>query len=388
MPWKIAEKERSRWEFMQAVLVRETSFAAVCRAHDISRECGHKWWRRFQRDGRAGLRERSRRPAGVARLEARWRQRCETLRRRHPTWGALKLRCLLRRARPGERLPGTSTITRWLGAAQLVRRRVRRAPAGPSVPAAPTRVARQANDVWTIDLKGQFRTGDGGRIGPLTVRDAASRYVLAVQPLRQPSDRAVRRVLTRLFRRWGLPRVMHMDNGAPFGGRGALGLSTLSVWWLRLGLEVEFSRLACPQDNGAHEQMHRVLKAETARPPAATVRAQLQRFRVWRKLYNEGRPHAALGQRLPASRYRRSPRRWPPVLPDWRYPKHWLRVQPGPNGRAWWAGRQRFLGRAFAHEQLGVAPLARGHSKVYLGPHLIGTLHPNDRTGLRPAQRT
>ena len=157
----------------------------------------------------------------------------------------------------------------------------------------------------------------------------------------------MRQVLTGLFRRYGLPRTIRVDNGTPFGGCGALGLSRLSVWWLRLGLRVEFSRPACPQDNGAHEQMHRVLKAETARPPAANARAQQRRFARWCWIHNYHRPHAALDQQTPASHYRPSPRPWPGRLPTWCYPARWTVLRPGANGRAWWADRQRVFGRAF-----------------------------------------
>jgi hypothetical protein len=211
--------------------------------------------------------------------------------------------------------------------------------------------------------------------------------VLVVRAVRQPSERIVRRVLTGLFQRYGLPRTIRVDNGAPFGGCGALGLSRLSVWWLRLGLRVEFSRPACPQDNAAHEQMHRVLKAETARPPAANARAQQQRFVRWYWTYDYHRPHASLDQRPPASRYRPSRRPWPGRLPAWCYPATWAVLCPGANGRAWWADRQRFIGRAFVGERLGLRPRAHGVVQVYLGPHLIGTLHPGDLAGLRPARR-
>ena len=309
-------------------------------------------------------------------------RRLLSARRRHPTWGPLKLHWLL-----GPRSPSVRTLGRWLSLAGLVRRRLRRARPGPSVPGPARLVARRANDVWTIDFKGGFRTGDGARCAPLTVRDEVSSYVLAVRAVQEPSDRVVRRVLTRLFRRRGLPRAIRSDNGGPFGGDGALGLSRLSVWWLRLGIRVEFSRPASPQDNAAHEQMHRVLKAETARPPSVNGRAQQRRFDRWCLLYNHRRPHFALQHQTPAAHYHRSPRSWPVHLPAWHYPAAWLILRPGARGRAWWAGRQRVIGRAFAGERLGLQPRPQGIVAVYLGSHLIGTLHPGDPAGLRPARR-
>jgi transposase InsO family protein len=387
MPWKISDGEQKRREFIAAICARKGAFAVVCRAYDISRECGHKWWRRFKAGGLAGLKERSRRPSAAMRLQGRWRKRCERLRRRFPRWGALPLRVLLRASYPREHLPAVATITRWLAQAKLVQPRLRRARPGPLLPRPHWRRARQPNDVWTVDFKGRFHTGDGSRLQPLTVRDQASRYILAIVQLEPLSDRTVRPVLLRLFRRFGLPRAIHVDNGGPFGGNGALGLSTLSVWWLRLGIEVEFSRPARPGDNAAHEHMHGILKRETARPAAATRAAQLRRFERFRRRYNQVRPHRSLRLRPPASRYRHSPRRWPRALPRWHYPRAWALLCPGQGGRVWWAGRQRVIGRAFAHELLGLAPLPHGAVRVYLGPHLLGTLHPHDLAGIRPVRR-
>lgn len=386
MPWNVVDKEERKREFIEAVLQRKDSIAALCRAHHISRECGHKWWRRFKEGGPAGLKERSRESCAAVRLQARWRKRCEGLRRRFPRWGAMALRALLRSSYPREHLPAVATMARWLAQAQLVRPRAQHPP-GPILPRERWRVARRPNDVWTVDFKGWFRTGDGARIEPLTVRDLASRYILAIEHVAPLSDRAVRPIMLRLFRRFGLPRTIHVDNGGPFGGGGALGLSALSVWWLRLGIEVEFSRPARPGDNAAHEQMHGILKDETARPSAATRAAQLRRLNRFRRRYNHLRPHRSLRLRTPASRYYPSARRLPRALPQWHYPKGWSLLQPGGGGRVWWLGRQRVIGRAFAHECLGLTAQPEGIVSVYLGPHLIGRLHPDDPAGMRPARR-
>jgi transposase InsO family protein len=172
-----------------------------------------------------------------------------------------------------------------------------------------------------VDFKGWFRTGEGRRCEPLTVRDLHSRFVLAVVLLANQSDASARRAMRLVFVRYGLPKIIRVDNGAPFGGNGALGLSRLSVWWLRLGIEVEFTRHAHPQDNGAHEQMHRIFKADTAAPPAAGLRAQKRRTRAWVICYNHQRPHEALGQEVPARFYRRSRRRMPVRLSAANYPR-------------------------------------------------------------------
>ncbi len=387
MPWKITETCVARRRFIALILERKEAFAVVCREAGISRKCGYKWWRRFRREGDVGLRDRSH---GSRRAEAwrkRWMRQVCNVRRRHRTWGAPKIHGYLRRRYPRAKLPSVSTITRWLAAAGLLRRRLRRSPAGPRVVLPVVVPALQPNEVWTVDFKGSFCTQDGRRVFALTVRDAASHYILAVQHVPRPDEAAVRAVFARLFRRYGLPLAIQMDNGAPFGGPGPLGLSRLSVWWLRLGIQLKFSRPACPQDNPAHEQMHGVLKAEATRPPSANPRAQQRRFTRWRYLYNHVRPHAALANQLPCHHYHPSSRQYPAALPNWSYPVNTTTLRPGANGRAWWQGRQRMIGRAFAGERLALFPVSPSCTHVYLGPFLIGTLHTNDLAGLRPARR-
>jgi len=239
--------------------------------------------------------------------------------------------------------------------------------------------------VWTIDFKGWFRTGDGRRCEPLTVRDLFSRFVLAVVLLPNQSDAVVRRALVPAFHRYGLPKVIRVDNGAPFGGKGALGLSRLSVWWLRLGIAVEFVRPAHPQDNGAHEQMHRVLRADVATPPAPSVAAQKRRITSWIGCYNYQRPHEALGQRVPGQIYWPSNRSLPEQLPPLNYPRAWDTRRVRNRGHIKWRGRERFVGRAFVGQGIGLKRTADGIYEVYLDRHLIGLLCEQDLAGMRPA---
>ncbi len=176
-------------------------------------------------------------------------------------------------------------------------------------------------------------------------------------------------------------------SGAPFGGCGALGLSRLSVRWLRLGLRVEFSRRVRPQDNAAHEQMHRVLKAETARPPAATFAAQQRRFARWRDDSNRCRPHKSLGMKVPHARYRPRARRCSGKLPALVYPKRWIVRRVNSEGRIRWQRRSRVVGRAFGGEWIGLRLRGGGRHEVWFGSHLLGWLFAHDLAGLRPARR-
>jgi len=387
MPWKEVLVSEARAQFVLACKRKQESFAAICRRFGISRKSGYKWAQRYRGGGLKALEDASRRPPPRGKMHpAFWLRRLRKVRRARPRWGPKKLRRVLQKAFPrAQRVPAVSTLARWLVESNLVAQRLRRARPGPVLPWRGVRAAQSRNQVWTVDFKGWFRTGDGRRCEPLTVRDLHSRFVLAVVLLHNPSEAAVRQALRRIFRRYGLPEVIRVDNGAPFGGRGALGLSRLSVWWLRLGIAVEFTRPAHPQDNGAHEQMHRILKADTAAPPGPSLRAQKRRIAAWIACYNRERPHEALGQEVPARFYRRSRRRLPLHLPRAKYPRAWKVRRVRNRGHIKWEGRQRFVGRAFVGELVGLKRRSDGSHEIYLERHLIGLLYRQDLAGMRPA---
>ena len=372
---------------MLAALAQTEPFLQLCRRFQVARSTGYKWLRRFRQSGRSGLFDRSRRPHRSPRqLAQRWQLALRQLRRRHPTWGPRKLRARLRQLHPRVRLPVARTLARWLRRLQLVPPQPRHQRRGPQLPPRQRRVARAANDVWTLDFKGWFRTGDGTRVEPLTVRDLKSRFLLDVRLLPNQSDAHTRRALLRLFRRHGLPKVIRVDNGPPFGGVGPLAYSRLAVWWRRLGIRVEFGRPAHPQDNAAHEQMHGVYQAEVAARPAAQPSFQQRRSDRWRNNYNQLRPHEALGLRPPALAYRASRRQLPDRLQAWTYPAAWRQRRVSPDGRLFWQGRQRFVGRAFGGEVVGLQTIQPGVWKVFLGSDLLGVLHQRDHSrSLRPA---
>lgn len=319
-------------------------------------------------------------------MALRWQAALRQLRRRHPTWGPRKLRARLRQLHPRVRLPAARTLGRWLRRLQLVPQQPRHQRRGPRLPPRPRTLARAANDVWTVDFKGWFRTGAGTRVEPLTVRDLKSRFLLDVRLLPNQSDAHTRGAMLRLFRRHGLPKAIWVDNGSPFGGIGPLGYSRLAVWWRRLGIRVEFGRPAHPQDNAAHEQMHGVYQTEVAERPAATTRACQRRSNRWREEYNQLRPHEALNWRTPAQGYRTSPRKLPNRLPAWIYPAAWSQRRVSADGRLFWQGRQRFIGRAFGGERVALQTTHPDIWNVYWRSDWLGTLHQRDRSrSLRPA---
>src|SRR6185369_5247893 len=163
--------------------------------------------------------------------------------------------------------------------------------------------ALSVNDVWAVDFKGWFCLGNGERCEPLTVSDLCSRYILCCAAGSNVSYEQARAVFERLFRINGQPARMRVDNGPPFGSRGAAGLGRLAVWWISLGIEPEFIEPGHPQQNGSHERMHRTLKAEAIEPVAYDQRAQQKQFDRGRREFNYVRPHEALGQETPATLY-------------------------------------------------------------------------------------
>jgi transposase InsO family protein len=370
--------------FIQLVSAHDPVFAEVCRAFRISRQTGYKWRRRYRRLGLAGLAEQSRRPQlSPQAATALWVERLRVARRAHKRWGPKKLRAGLRAQHPRSRVPSVSTLGRILrrhgwSHAPLWRRR------GPDRTWPALRQARCPNEVWTVDFKGCFHTADGRRCDPLTVRDAYSRYGLCVRVLHGHKLATVQREFMRLFRRFGLPRRIHADQGRPWAGPGPAWLSQLSAWWISLGIRPTFSRRARPGDNAAHEQWHRELKADTTRPPSATPRAQQRRFQNWRQVYNEDRPHEALGLIPPVQVYYPSRRRYRGPRPP-RYPKGWIARRVRPNGEIQWQGRSRFIGEAFARQYVGLKSWRQDRWRVYFYDWLIGEIHAADLGAMRPA---
>jgi putative transposase len=386
MPWKTLSLVRARQKLVEAVLARQHSLQSLARSFRVSRKTAYKWLERFRHRGAAGLGDRSRRPGrSPQQLSAVWVRRILHWRRYRSHWGAKKIRQRLRQLFPRLRLPCVRSVHRCLQRHHKVRRRVRRARKGPRLPAPGLTLARRPNHVWTVDFKGWFRTADGQQQQPLTVRDLFSRYGLCLRLLPTQDDAAARRAFQRLFRQRGLPDIIRVDNGAPFAGTGALGLSRLSVWWLRLGLRVEFTRRARPGDNAGHEQFHGCYQREVVAAGAAQ-RAQAQRRADrWRKQYNAERPHEALGHRTPATRYRPSRRVFPAGLPPLQYPPGWDLRRVRNRGHIKWQGRLRFVGRAFVGQLIGLKTIKRQYWEVYLGRQLIGHLHATDAAGIRPA---
>jgi putative transposase len=299
--------------------------------------------------------------------------------------GGRKLHHQLHQEAKGKGLPAVATVSRWLKHWGLAKGR-RRRPAGPMLLRPAIRSAQEANEVWTVDFKGNYRTGNGRRVDPLTVRDLYSRCGIRVALLLNQSIELTRPEFIKIFKEYGLPRRIRCDNGSPFGGGGPTGLTRLSAWWVKLGIEVEFITPGRPSENGAHEQFHRVYKAEVAKNPAWRRGEQQRRSNRWLRHYNQERPHEALGMEVPANRYRKSRRSMPKLIKPWTYPKGWVRRWVKGNGEISWRGKWRFVGEAFVRDYVGLKMIRWGVWRVYFGPILVGELHERERGNIRTAK--
>jgi transposase InsO family protein len=305
--------------------------------------------------------ERSRAPHHQAHaIEQEVVEQLLDLKRQWPRWGAPKLLARLQREIGAAHCPAESTVSAILKRHGLSFARRRRRHATPS--SWPLQHAHGPNEVWCVDFKGWFRTGDGSKCSPLTLTDAYSRYLLRCQGLGARTGREmVQPIMISAFREYGMPRAIRSDNGPPFATSALGGLSKLSVWWLRLGVNLERIEPGKPQQNGRHERFHRTLKENTTQPPAASLAAQQRRFEKFRDEYNEQRPHEALEQTAPMQHYEPSPREYPGRMPPPRdYPDDWQKRRVYLGGQMKWQGRAVHVTKALEGYYVGLEPVAEG----------------------------
>lgn len=359
MRWRGVLPVDVRLEFVHEYERGYSSMTELCDAYGVSRKTGYEWVGRYERDGAAGLLERSRRPHMSPRATApEIVERLLAARRQHPTWSARKLIRVLAEREPALAWPKRSTGCELLRRHGLVR--VRRRTRRTHAPVAPLPAITRPNEVWTTDFKGEFRTGDGQYCYPLTVRDGFSRYVLRCDALETRRTAPVRRRFERAFADHGLPDRIRSDNGGPFAASGLTRLSRLAVWWIRLNILPERIAPGHPEQNGSHEQFHRVLKAETTRPPALTRQAQQRRFAAFCAEYNEVRPHEALADQPPAAVYQPSRRAWPRDVPAVEYPGHMEVRRVSRCGTVSWRNDAVYLTEVLSGERVGFEEVGEG----------------------------
>jgi transposase InsO family protein len=370
MPWRETDAMTERLEFVYDAQRGLYTMRELCARYGIVRSTGYKWLDRFDAEGRRGLEDRSRAPRSCPhQMPTAVQGELLALKRAHPSWGPRKLRDILREREPQVLWPAASTIGALFQRHGLVRKRRRRRPSQHPGVVPPT--TRAPNDLWTADFKGHFRTGDGIYCYPLTLADQHTRFLLACQGLGRIEGKGARAVLTAVFREYGLPQAIRTDNGVPFATTALHGLSKLNVWWMQLGIQHQRIRPGAPQENGAHERMHRTLKAETLRPPRYTRRAQQLAFNRFRQEYNEDRPHEHLRGKPPARVYRPSPRPYPERLPSIDYPGHYLVKRVTNAGTIRFKRKLLFLAKPLMQLPVGLEEIDDGVWSLYFNRVLL-----------------
>lgn len=370
MPWEVTGPVKERSRFIELYLTGLYTITELADRFGVSRQKLHKWLGRHNVDGMKGLADRSRAPLHIPhRTSDEAAEQIIAFRHRFPHMGPRKIIARLSELHPDIEWPAPSTAGDILRRASLVQPRKRRSPS-----AHPLRVRSQPvepNDLMTVDYKGQFLLGDHRYCYPLTVVDYVSRYLLACDAYPSNEGPHTRQAFERIFRAYGLPRAILSDNGSPFGSPGLARLSTLSLWFIRLGVGIERIVPGHPGQNGAHERMHRTLKAETTRPPEQTMERQQKRFDEFRHVYNNERPHETLGQKRPATIYRPSPRPYPETLPPIEYAGHLETRKIEHNGMMRWKKGRIFMSKTLRGEYVGLEEIDDGIWSVHYGPVLL-----------------
>lgn len=367
MPWKECTPMSQRDELICLARAQAMSVTELARRFGVHRKTVHKWLKRDREGG--SLAEQSRRPASSpAQTHPEVEAMVVALRQDHPRWGGRKLaRVLLNRGIT--EVPAPSTITDICRRHGLIR------PEASQASQPWQRFERpHPNDLWQMDHKGPFQTG-AGRVTPLTILDDHSRFNLALRANTDMTQQTVQRELTDVFRRYGLPRQINMDNGSPWGNgkNSATGISGLAIWMIRLGIRVSFSRPFHPQTNGKDERFHRSLKAEVLGTRFAHAADTQKAFDRWRGIYNLIRPHEALDMAVPGDRYQPSAVPFPEVLPWPEYASHDVVCRVRTRGRLYVGGRLIYVSSALANLDVALRPrdAEDGLYDVFFGHHWL-----------------
>jgi len=373
MPWKESGVVNERMHFVLRLEDGER-MAELCREYEISRKTGYKIWARYKEEGPRALYDQTRRPdTSPNRIGADVEAAIVALRRKHPTWGPMKLRETLLRKEPDVLWPAKSSFARVLSRRGLAKGKPRRK--YPRAHATELGEALLPNEIWCADFKGQFRLRNGKYCYPLTITDAHSRFLLACEGLESTQGAPAQLVFEETFRRFGLPKAIRTDNGPPFATKTLLSLSRLSVWWRHLGIRHERIEPGHPEQNGRHERMHLTLKREATRPSGANLLQQQERFDAFIREFNDERPHQALGNRHPAEVHRLSETKMPRELKPLEYPLHDIERSVYESGHVYLRKKQLYkITPALAGECVGLREVEDGRWLVTFADLDLGHL--------------
>ena len=377
MPWEELTPMDQKKAFIYEWKSGAYRISDLCELFKISKTTAHKYIRRYKEDPKSYFIERSRAPLRVHnKTPMAVEKKIVKCRIKHKRWGADKI---LDHIKDELSIPvAISTASYILKRNGLIkpRRRIRKIE-----PANPKFETSQPNDIWATDFKGKFKMLNGIYCHPLTITDSHTRKIIEIRGLENETFESCKPVYERAFRRYGLPKQIHSDNGAPFAASQALHrLSRLAAWFIELGIDPVYSDPGHPEHNGKHERMHRELKAEAAKPPAQDLKSQQRKFNRFIKEYNTIRPHAALGNNKPDQLYIPSERKFPDNIPEWDYPNHFKIRYVCKNGCLRWGKREWVMvSTALIGKNIGLEEVGEGIWRVYFRHILLGYLNEKEK---------
>jgi transposase InsO family protein len=367
MSWQESNRVDLRKEFVQQATKEGTNISDLCRRYNISRKTGYKWLDRYRYGGNKLLIDQSTRPHySPNELPKSLVERIISVREEHPRWGARKIHAILNSSGV-EKLPAISTIHKVLEKHGYVNQ-------GNKSVSHLQRFEHEApNHLWQMDFKGHFEY-EKGRCHPLTILDDYSRFSIKLQACTHEDAKTVKPILIDTFRCYGLPERINVDNGNPWGSPlEQAKYTTLSIWLMRLGITISYSRPNHPQTNGKIERFHRTLKLEVLSNNYFRNISSIQRsFDRWRDVYNLERPHEGIGMKVPSIRYHPSYRHYPEKLAPVCYSEDYNVHKVDSRGRICTQGRQLFVGTPFAKELVGLRQTNAGGVEVYYCHQKLG----------------
>lgn len=378
MSWKETDVMKEKEKFIDAVIKAEKPFKYICEDFGISEKTGHKWKNRFYEEGKLGLYEKSREAENhpnalpedtvIAIIQ---------LKTAHPYWGAKKILELFKKSRRNAEVPSLSSVNRILSKANLIKKR-RVKPVSVDCRRLHAHIQPQeVNDVWAIDFKGYWRS-DGEICEPFTVRELVSRKILCVKLMQSKSSEAVRAVMTELFKKYGLPKVIRSDNGTPFSSpNGVLSLTSLSAWWITLGITPDRTEKGSPGQNGSLERMHADIAREIEGKVRGGVLANQAVIDAWVEEYNSVRPNEAIGMKTPDEVFIPSERKYIGDYEEIEYPLGFLTRKVTAGGEIVLNSIRIAIGYSLRGLYIGLKPLENNSYEAYLADFILGTVDMN-----------
>lgn len=379
MAWKKTNVRQEKLKFIGDWLKKEFTISELCQRYEISRKTGYKLIARYEQESETAFDELSKvRHHHPNETPKEIQTRIIEVKHCYPTWGSEKILIWLNRKEPNKKWPSISTGAEILKRHGLVkpRRRIRRSEEFSE----PFSNCESPNDVWSADFKGHFRTSDRRYCYPLTITDNYSRYLLKCDGFLSPNTENALKCFKRVFHEYGLPNAIKTDNGQPFAGLSAGGLTRLSIYWLKLGIMPERIKLGHPEQNGRHERMHRTLKAATIAPAKSNLIFQQISFNNFIEEYNNERPHEGIDNKRPQDVYKKSTRLLPNKIPKMSYPDNFEIRSVRSNGQIQWGGKKYFISELLYREPVGLKHIDDGVVQIYFGRLKLGLIDVrNDR---------